>query len=62
MIIEITATQAGGRVKVRRLPSSGETTTARSPSATIAVGGKGANQAVAAARLAGGKLHITVIL
>lgn len=38
-------------VPVHRLMSPGETTTARSPSTDIAVGGKGANQAVAAARL-----------
>ena len=36
---------------VGRLPSSGETLTATKPAAATAVGGKGANQAVAAARL-----------
>ncbi|KAF6255717.1 ribokinase/xylose isomerase [Scenedesmus sp. NREL 46B-D3] len=39
-------------VQVHRLPGPGETTSAASPSAAVAVGGKGANQAVAAARLA----------
>ncbi|KAL4426410.1 hypothetical protein ABPG77_004704 [Micractinium sp. CCAP 211/92] len=38
-------------VPVHRLPERGETITAREPSTSIAVGGKGANQAVAAARL-----------
>ncbi|KAL4430864.1 hypothetical protein ABPG75_006120 [Micractinium tetrahymenae] len=38
-------------VPVHRLPERGETITARDPSNSIAVGGKGANQAVAAARL-----------
>jgi hypothetical protein len=41
-------------IQVDRLPTSGETITARSPAAATAVGGKGANQAVAAARLAAG--------
>ncbi|WIA31306.1 hypothetical protein OEZ86_002208 [Tetradesmus obliquus] len=41
-------------VHVHRLPGPGETTIAASPSAATAVGGKGANQAVAAARLARG--------
>ncbi|KAG7668529.1 hypothetical protein KSW81_005293 [Nannochloris sp. 'desiccata'] len=38
-------------IPVDRLPTLGETITARSPTTDIAVGGKGANQAVAAARL-----------
>lgn len=38
-------------IKVGRLPTSGETITAESPAAATAVGGKGANQAVAVARL-----------
>lgn len=41
-------------VPVHRLPTPGETITARSASTGVAVGGKGANQAVAAARLAAG--------
>lgn len=41
-------------VGVDRLPVAGETLMARTPSATVAVGGKGANQAVAAARLSAG--------
>lgn len=39
-------------IQVARLPSRGETITARAPAAATAVGGKGANQAIAAARLA----------
>jgi ribokinase len=38
-------------IPVDRLPTLGETLAARSPTTDIAVGGKGANQAVAAARL-----------
>jgi len=38
-------------IPVNRLPSLGETIIARRPTTDIAVGGKGANQAVAAARL-----------
>ncbi|CAE8618447.1 unnamed protein product, partial [Polarella glacialis] len=41
-------------IEVDRLPQKDETITARSPTTEIAVGGKGANQAVAAARLAAG--------
>lgn len=41
-------------IPVHRLPQRGETITARIPSTEIAVGGKGANQAVAAARLSAG--------
>ncbi|EFN59383.1 hypothetical protein CHLNCDRAFT_137863 [Chlorella variabilis] len=41
-------------VAVDRMPTGGETIMARSPAATTAVGGKGANQAVAAARLSAG--------
>eukprot|EP00887_Chlorella_sp_A99_P004048 scaffold11.g4048.t1 len=39
-------------IPVGRLPSRGETLTARAPAHSTALGGKGANQAVAAARLA----------
>ncbi len=38
-------------MSVERMPTGGETIMARNPAATTAVGGKGANQAVAAARL-----------
>jgi ribokinase len=38
-------------IEVERIPTRGETVLARSPSITTALGGKGANQAVAAARL-----------
>ena len=38
-------------IPVHRLPQRGETITARNPNTEIAVGGKGANQAVAAAKL-----------
>lgn len=41
-------------VHVDRLPHPHETITARRPTASLAVGGKGANQAVAAARLTRG--------
>jgi len=41
-------------ISVKRLPFRGETLTATAPYAEIAVGGKGANQAVAAARLSQG--------
>lgn len=39
---------------IDRLPARGETVTTRTPSTSLAVGGKGANQAVAASRLAAG--------
>ena len=46
-------------IEVLRLPTKDETITARSPKTSIAVGGKGANQAVAAARLlAKGTAHV----
>lgn len=38
-------------VEVPRLPTKGETLMASAPAAALAVGGKGANQAVAAARM-----------
>jgi len=38
-------------IEVERIPTRGENVLARSPSITTALGGKGANQAVAAARL-----------
>ncbi|KAL4859502.1 Ribokinase [Chlorella vulgaris] len=41
-------------INVDRLPAAGETIMTRNPAADIAVGGKGANQAVAVARLAAG--------
>jgi hypothetical protein len=41
-------------IGVDRLPTAGETLMARTPSAAVAAGGKGANQAVAAARLSAG--------
>ena len=40
-------------VEVDRLPKTGENIQSRSPNAQLALGGKGANQAIAAARLAG---------
>ena len=40
-------------VQVDRLPAAGETTLSSDPQARVIPGGKGANQAVAAARLAG---------
>ena len=43
-------------IEVDRLPRKGETIVARSPDAVTALGGKGANQAIAAARLASGDL------
>ena len=43
-------------LSVDRLPRKGETIMARSPCSTTSVGGKGANQAVAAARLGAGAL------
>ena len=41
-------------IEVDRLPTSGENVVARKPNAATALGGKGANQAIAAARLARG--------
>ena len=40
-------------VQVDRMPTAGETTLSSDPQARVIPGGKGANQAVAAARLAG---------
>lgn len=53
-IIVVGSLNADIIIPVHRLPSRGETITARSPASQIAVGGKGANQAVAAARLTAG--------
>ena len=48
-------------LEVDRLPHKDETITARSPCSTTSVGGKGANQAVAAARLGAGALPVKLI-
>ena len=50
-IIVVGSINADTTVTVARLPEPGESIVASSPDATLAVGGKGANQAVAAARL-----------
>ena len=52
-ILVVGSVNADVVVQVDRMPAAGETTLATNPRAQVIPGGKGANQAVAAARLAG---------